>query len=66
MLHVMKVRYVTKRRDSNVFYFKFNIPKDCCEHFGGRTEIQKYLDTTDISEAEKLTCPLFLINRFSL
>jgi len=53
---IMKVPYVTKRK--NTYYFKFNIPEDCRHCLDGRSEFKRSLETDDIltakGKAEKL------------
>ena len=48
---IMQVKYVIKR--GSIYYFKFNIPRDCRDCFQGRTEIQKSLKTDDILDAKE-------------
>jgi len=57
MNFVMKVPHVIQKKDT--YHFRYSIPADCRESFGGRSEIQKSLKTNEILEAkersEKLT-----------
>jgi hypothetical protein len=56
---VMKVPYIIKRQ--NCYYFKFNIPADCRDRLGGRSEIKKSLETDDILAAKEQSEKLAMI-----
>jgi integrase len=47
----MKVPHVIRVKDT--YHFRYTIPKDCRDHFQGRSVFKKSLKTDDIDEAQK-------------
>jgi hypothetical protein len=52
MKRIMQIKYVTKRKNSDNYYFKFNIPEDCRDKLDGKPQIWKSLKTKDLAVAE--------------